>query len=314
MEMQSLKSRASGRIDLVMVQTMKALFDTGQVSRAAGLLGVTQPSVSQTLRRLREHFGDPLFVRSGNALHPTPRAMALRESIERLSREIEALSQRAPEFDPATSRREFVIAVTDIAEVMILPRLTQVFRAGAPAASLRSIRMNTSDLHRALEQGTVDLAAGTLYGAEVSLRQRRLGEYLFVCLTAAKGRWAQRPPTRTEYADHHHVLIPRYADLVDPTAQHLQQTGLQRRIVLTVANHFAAASAVEAADLLCTVPEHVGQMLASMFRVRVHPMPIDLGSIVTRIMWHERFHDDPGNLWLRGVVEDAYRRILPRRR
>lgn len=302
------------RIDVVMIQTMQALFDTGQVSKAATLLGVSQPSVSQTLRRLRAHFDDRLFVRSGNVLHPTPRAMALQEPIARLSRELELLSRQAPAFDPASSSRRFVVGITDIAEFMVLPQMMRAFRSQAPRASLRSIRMNTSDLREALERGDVDLAAGTLYGADVSLRQRRLGEYRFVCLTSATGRWAHTPPSLQDYAQSPHVLIPRYADVIDPTAEHLQQTGLRRHVVLTVANHFAAAGAVEAADLLCTVPEHVGSLLASMFGVRIHPMPMDLGTVVTRIVWHERFHHDPGNEWLRAVLEQAYRRILPNRR
>jgi LysR family transcriptional activator of mexEF-oprN operon len=304
-------SQAPIRIDVGMIQTLQALFDTGQVSKAALLLGVSQPSVSQTLRRLRAHFDDRLFVRSGNVLQPTPRAMALQEPIARLSRELELLSRQAPAFDPATSARRFVVGITDIAEFMVLPHMMRAFREQAPRASLRSIRMDTSDLRGALERGDLDLAAGTLYGADVSLRQRRLGEYRLVCLTSTRGRWAEHAPTVQDYAQSPHVLIPRFADVVDPTAEHLQQTGLRRQVVLTVANHFAAAGAVEAADLLCTVPEHVGTLLASMFGVRIHPMPLDLGTVVTRIIWHERFHHDPGNEWLRGVLEAAYRRILP---
>jgi DNA-binding transcriptional LysR family regulator len=299
------------KVDLTMVHTLRALFDTGQVSKAADRLGVSQPSVSQNLKRLREYFGDPMFVRSGNRLQPTPRAMALEPAIGRLVRDIELISQQPAAFDPSTATRDFIVSLTDIAEFMVLPRLSTEFRTEAPGCSLRSVRPSMANMREALEQGEIDLAVGTLHGVDVSLRQQRLGEYAFVCLTSLRGRWARKALTRVDYGDAPHVVVPRTSDAVDPIAQRLELAGIHRHVMLSAANHFAAVAAVEQADLLFTAPQHVGQHLAKMFHVRAQPLPLDLGTVITRIVWHERFHHDPGNQWLRKRVERAYRAVLP---
>ena len=300
------------KMDLTMIHTLRALFDTGQVSKAAERLGVSQPSVSQNLKRLRDYFGDPLFVRSGNRLHPTPRAMALEAIVARLTRDIGLISQQPKAFDPATATRDFVVSLTDIAEFMVLPQLGDEFRRVAPGCSLRSVRSNIALLREALERGEIDLAAGTLHGSDVSLRQLRLGEYNFSCLTSLRGRWARKPLSADDYRDAPHVIVPRTSDPVDPIAQRLELQGIHRHVVLTLANHFAACAAVERADLLFTVPHHVAEHLAKLFQLRVHPMPVDLGTVVTRIVWHERFHHDSGHVWLRKRVERIYRSVVQR--
>ncbi|VTU27315.1 Nodulation protein D 2 [Variovorax sp. PBS-H4] len=297
-----------------MVHTLKALFDTGQVSKAAERLGVSQPSVSQNLKRLRDYFGDPLFVRSGNRLYPTPRAMALEPTVARLARDIGLISQQPEAFDPATANRSFIVSFTDIAEFMVLPRLGSDLLREAPGCNLLSVRPTIQRMQEALEQGEVDVAAGTLHGTDVTLRQQRLGEYTFVCLVSLRGRWARKPLTLTDYRDAPHVMVPRTSDAVDPIAQRLELQGVHRRIAVTVANHFAACSAVEQTDLLFTVPQHVAGHLAKLFHLRVVPLPIDLGTVVTRIVWHERFHHDPGNLWLRKRVERIYRAVVPQQK
>ncbi len=302
---------AAAKVDLTMVHTLKALFDTGQVSKAAERLGVSQPSVSQNLKRLREYFADPLFVRSGNRLYPTPRAMALEAAVVRLTRDIELISQQPKAFDPRSATREFIVSFTDIAEFMVLPRLSGELLREAPGCSLRSARPAIAQMQEALEQGEIDLAAGTLHGTDVALRQQRLGEYAFVCLTSLRGRWARKPVTVDDYRTAPHVMVPRTSDAVDPIRQRLELQGIHRRIALTVANHFAACGAVEQSDLLFTAPQHVAGHLSKLFHLRAHPLPVDLGTVVTRIVWHERFHHDPGNLWLRKRVERIYRATVP---
>jgi LysR family transcriptional activator of mexEF-oprN operon len=304
----------AGKLDLTMVHTLRALFDTGQVSKAADRLGVSQPSVSQNLKRLRDYFEDPLFVRSGNRLYPTPRAMALEATVARLARDIELISRQPKAFDPATATRDFIVSFTDIAEFMVLPRLSAQLLRDAPSCGLRSVRPAIRGMEQALEQGELDLAAGTLHGTDVSLRQQRLGEYTFVCLVSLRGRWARKGVSLADYRDAPHVMVPRTSDAVDPIAQRLELQGIHRRVVLSVANHFAACGSVEQTDLLFTVPQHVAGHLAKMFHLRVVPLPVDLGTVVTRIVWHERFHHDPGNLWLRKRVERIYRAVVPQQK
>ncbi|MES2999509.1 MAG: LysR family transcriptional regulator [Pseudomonadota bacterium] len=299
-----------GKVDLTMVATLKALFDTGRVSRAADALGVTQRSVSQNLRRLRDYFGDELFVRTGNSLHPTPRAIALAPAVARLMRDIDLISRAPGAFDPATANREFIICMSEIGEFILLPRLAAAFAREAPMCAIRGLRVAQPQLTQALEKGDVDLAAGTLIGADSSLRQQRLAETPIVCMASSNGRWARVPLSREDYAEGRHVAVQRITDSIDPVGEHLRIAGIHRNVALSVSNDFVAARAVAEADLICTASRHVGVQLAALFPIQIQPLPFEAGKLVTRMLWHERFQQDPGHVWLRSMVEKTYRQAL----
>lgn len=291
------------KVDLNMVVTLQALFDTGQVSKAAAALNVSQPSVSQTLRRLREYFGDPLFVRSGNSLHATPRALELQAPIARISREIGLVSQRPPTFDPRTAAREFVVSMTDIAEFLGLPQAIAQFTVEAPHCALRSVRYKAEQLQPLLEDGQLDLAFGAYTGINETLRQMKLGHYDFVCCTALGPR---RQIGTADYLDGRHVVVPRFGEAEDYAAGALKRLGLARRVVLRLPNHFAAIAAVAESGLMATVPRHVAARLAKYFPIRLHDLPIDIGVVSSYMVWHERFHHDPSHQWLRKLLSHKY--------
>jgi LysR family transcriptional activator of mexEF-oprN operon len=301
--MKKTESTSLVKVDIHMVLTLKALFDTGQVSRAAAALGVTQPTVSQTLRRMREYFGDPLFVRVGNALRPTPRAIELQASVDRVSREIDLMSQRPPSFDPLTSVREFVVSMTDIAELLGLSRAIGAFTADAPHCSLRSVRAPAHDVHRLLEDGQLDLAFGSYSSINETLRQVKLGDYDLVCCTA-HGRLDSL--TADAYLGAKHVVVPRFGEPDDYAAGALKKLGLTRQVVLRLPNHVAALAAVGESGLIATVPRHVATALAGSYPIRVRDLPMDLGRVSSFMVWHERFHNDPSHQWLRGILSRNY--------
>lgn len=293
------------KVDLHMVITLKALLDTGQVSRAAQALGVTQPTVSQTLRRMRAYFGDPLFVRVGNTLRPTPRALELQESVERVNREIDLMSQRPPAFDPRSAMREFTVSMTDAAELLGLATAIGHFTAEAPQCTLRSIRAKADEAHRLLESGELDLAFGSYSSINGSLRQTKLGEYDLVCCTAP-GQFAEL--SAAQYLAGRHVVVPRFGEDDDQVAVALRRMGLTRQVVLRLPNHVAALAAVSRSGLLATVPRHVAVALARAYPIDMREAPMDLGRISTYMVWHERFHHDPSNQWLRTTLARFYPR------
>ncbi|MDR6858770.1 LysR family transcriptional regulator [Variovorax guangxiensis] len=300
-----------GRADLTMIATLKALLDTGNVSRAADALGVTQPSVSQSLKRMRQYFGDELFVRSGNAMNPTPRAIELGPLVDRVMRDVNLISQPGSEFDPMAANREFIICMTDIGEYMIVPNLASVFASEAPGCSIRTRRIPQARLREALELGEADLAVGTLAGANRSLRQQRLGEYVVTCMVSTQGRWAKSALTGDDYAAARHVVVQRLSDSVDPITERLRAKGIHRSVALFVDNHFVAARAVAETDLICTVPNVVmGEQLVSTFPVKLVPLPFEFGHFVSRLLWHDRYHTDPSHVWLRNTVERSARKMV----
>jgi len=298
------------RVDLTMVATLKAIFDTGTVSKAAQVLGVTQPSVSQNLRRARRYFGDELFVRSGNALQPTPRAIALQPALSRLMRELEAISRPPDAFEPQAANLEFIICMSEMAEYIVLPRLAAAFAREAPGCSIRGVRVPQSRLLAALEQGEVDLAAGNLVGADASLRQQGLGEHGLIGVVSAAGRRARAPLTRQSYMEARHVAIHRVSDSMDPVAERLRLKGIHRSVALSVSNDFVAGRAVAETDLVCTASVPVGRQLAALFPVLLQALPFKLEPLATRMIWHERFQRDARHRWLRQQVEAAYRNAI----
>lgn len=303
----SIASGRAGRVDPSLFASLLAILETGNVSRAADALGITQPAVSQNLRKLREHFGDRLFVRSGNSLQPTPRMLALQPVMARVLEDLDRLSRPAGGFEPDHCNREFTVSMSDSAEFAVLPQVAAEFALHSPGARLRGVRTPYMELSAMLERGDVDLALGSLIGAAPSLRQQRLADHRMVCLVSAEGRWAVTPPFFQDYVDGRHVAVLRVSDNADAVAQRLRLIGIQRNVVIRVSNDFVAAQSLIRTDALCTVGEAVGRQLAGLFPVKAHPLPFDVGPITTRMIWHERFQDDAGHIWLRKLVRRTYR-------
>ena len=147
-------------LDLNLIPYLVAMEDTRNVSRAAEQLGVSQPRVSTALGRLREYFNDPLFVRTSRGMEPTPRALALLPAARDALLRIEKGMLDAQDFDPATTTHTFSLALSDVGEIVFLPRLLQLFAERAPHANLRSVSLSPSHVERGLESGDVDLAIG----------------------------------------------------------------------------------------------------------------------------------------------------------
>ena len=303
----SRESGRSGHIDVNLVATLQAILDTGNASKAAVALGVTQPAISQSLRRLREHFGDELFVRSGNMLKPTPRMLALQPIIERLLRDLDMLSRPPDGFDPSTADQEFIVCLSEAAEFAVLPSVAAEFALHAPQCRIRGIRVHHSQLLPMLEQGEVDLAAGSLAGAAPSLRQQRLAEHRIVCMMSSRGKWANASLSLQDYVEGRHVSVRRMADTTDPISERLQVSGIHRNAVASVSSDFVAAQTVVKTDAICTLSEAAGRQLAALFPVQLQPLPFELGTLTARMIWHERLQRDASHIWLRRLVETAYR-------
>ncbi|AOI94100.1 LysR family transcriptional regulator [Burkholderia pseudomultivorans] len=301
------QSGRSSRVDLNLVATLQAIMDTGNVSKAAIALGVTQPAISQSLRKLREHFGDELFVRSGNSLKPTPRMLALQPVIARLLCDLDILSRPPDGFDPATAEQEFIVCLSEVAEFAVLPSVAAEFALHAPQCRIRGIRVHHSQLLSMLEQGEVDLAAGSLAGAAPSLRQQRLAEHRVVCMVSAQGRWSDTQLTLQDYIDGRHVSVRRIADTIDPISERLLAAGIHRNAVATVSSDFVAAQTIVKTDAICTVGEPAGRQLAALFPVKLLPVPFNVGTLTARMIWHQRFQRDASHIWLRKLIETAYR-------
>ncbi|MEM9452948.1 MAG: LysR substrate-binding domain-containing protein [Myxococcota bacterium] len=297
-------------IDLNLLVTLDALLAEGSVTRAARRLGIGQPAASHALGRLRELFEDPLFVRAGRAVVPTPRADALREPLARLLADVARLVRHEVEFDAATTTRSFVLICPDLL-APLLPRMSARLQGVAPRASLE-VRNRSGDDARALELGQADLAVGPGPAEGAGLQTRGLGTIHWgVVARRSHPAFARGRRLRARaWAEHPHVLVKTGSSSRSFVAAALERAGVSRRIGLVVPTFLAALVAVAETDLFFAAPrELVAPLLPRLDLVVVSP-PIEIPVIPIVALWHERYHADPAHRFFRGVVVDEFEASL----
>jgi DNA-binding transcriptional LysR family regulator len=292
-------------LDLGTLRALARLLDERSVTRAARALGLSQPAVSHALARARAALGDPLLVRAGARLVPTPRAEALREPLARALADLgEALSPPAP-FDPAASARSFALASADLAALALLPPLAARLGREAPGVSLRVVP--AAEVFGALAGGGLDLSLGRHADAPAGYRRQRLFAERFVCVARADHpAFRGRPSVETWAALRHVAVAPggRPGTLVDGA---LARVGLERRIALAVPHFLVVPHVVAESDLVATLPRRVAMRVARPLGLALHPPPVELERFEIFQLWHERSDGDAGHRWLRGLVKACVR-------
>jgi DNA-binding transcriptional LysR family regulator len=287
------------------------LYSTHSVTRAAEQMGLSQPTVSIWLGKLRAQLHDPLFVRTPAGMQPTPRADELivpaREALEALRR----LSAQNAVFAPESSTRRFRICMTDASHITLLPRMLAHVRALAPGVSLEAARIDDQTA-QALQSGEADLALGFVPWLESGFYQQALFPQDWVCLSNAAHPRIGKTLTLRAYRDEAHIGIVAGTGS-QMLADALERHGVQRRIVLELPGFLGLAAIVSTTDLIVTLPQHIGETLAAMAGLRVHACPVPVPPFTVKQHWHARYHHEPGNRWLRGVVATLYLNQGPRR-
>ncbi|AYQ90079.1 MULTISPECIES: LysR family transcriptional regulator [Burkholderia] len=299
-------------LDLNLIPYLVALDETRNVSRAGDLLGVSQPRVSAALGRLREHFGDPLFVRTSRGMEPTPRALALvpaaRDALAQIRRGLVA----PHDFDPATDTSTFSIALSDVGEIVFLPRLLQELARRAPGANLRSVSLPHAEIERGLEAGSVDLAVGyfpDLGGS--NFFQQRLFTHRFICLMRRGHPLAGKPLTLEQFLACGHAVVRAEGRSQEILEQHLAKARLQRRAVLETPHFMSLPFILGRTDLIATVPHAIGYAYAAEHAsITLVEPPLPLPRFDLRQHWHRKYHNDPRTAWLRGMVADLFNDAL----
>ncbi|MDJ1167096.1 LysR family transcriptional regulator [Burkholderia gladioli] len=299
-------------LDLNLIPYLVALDETRNVSRAGDLLGVSQPRVSAALGRLREHFGDPLFVRTSRGMEPTPRALALvpaaRDALAQIRRGLVA----PHDFDPATDTSTFSIALSDVGEIVFLPRLLQELARRAPRVNLRSVSLPHAEIERGLEAGSVDLAVGyfpDLGGS--NFFQQRLFTHRFICLMRRGHPLAGKPLTLEQFLACGHAVVRAEGRSQEILEQHLAKARLQRRAVLETPHFMSLPFILGRTDLIATVPHAIGYAyVAEHASITLVEPPLPLPRFDLRQHWHRKYHNDPRTAWLRGMVADLFNDAL----
>ncbi len=288
-------------MDLNLLVVLDALLEEGNVTKAAARVGLSQPAMSNALARLREKFGDPLFVRTPGGMIPTARARALTEPVRLALRAIGAALAPGPIFDPAQSSQVFTIATTDYAELVLLPELSARFRESAPGVKLdlRSPRERVPQ--RELEAGQLDVAIGLFPDAPASFYRQTLFVEDFVCILR-KDHPLRGKLTLEKYAALRHALISPFGGMTGTVDEALEKHGLKREVVVATPHFLVAPLVVVRTDYILTLPRRVAASLASYLPVRLVEPPLELSKFTISQLWHERTHHDPAHRWFRAQL------------
>jgi DNA-binding transcriptional LysR family regulator len=291
------------KLDIDWLNVFVEVYRTQSVSRAAERLSMAQANASVALNKLRRHFGDRLFARTSRGMEPTPYAQQIYAdvlaSVERLAR----LAGTRASFDPTTAERQFRICMTDISEIVVLPTLVNHLRRAAPGVLIEAEHIST-DSPRRLESGDIDLAVGFMPHLEAGFYQQTLFQQDFVCLAAKNHPRVKVRPNKQSFLAEAHIVVTTSGTghaIVDKV---LAQKKFERRIVLRVPSFLGVARLVAQTELLVIVPRRLGEALARQERVSVFEPPVALPPFAVKQHWHERFHADPGNAWLRKTLAE----------
>jgi DNA-binding transcriptional LysR family regulator len=298
-------SSGMSKPDFNLLVTLDVLLAEGSVAHAARRLRLSPSAMSRALARLRETTGDPLLVRAGRGLVPTPRAIELRERVGRLVQDAEAVLRPQEELDLARLDRRFTLRTSDGFVENFGPDLLARVGKDAPGVRLRFVQKSSRD-SAPLRDGSVDLETGVVgdkTGPE--LRTQALFRDRFVGVVRMGHGLSRGKVTPERYAAGRHVdrrlvdIAPRDKDIDEA----LKALGLQREIVTGVGGFATALALARASDLIASVPErHTGRLRDGMFSF---PLPVSMPQITVSMLWHPRLDADPAHRWLRGCVRDV---------
>jgi DNA-binding transcriptional LysR family regulator len=291
------------RPDLNLLVNLDVLLAEGSVARAARRLRLSPSAMSRALARLRATTGDPLLVRAGRGLVPTPRALELRGRVGPLVQDVETVLRPAATLDLARLERTFTLRTSEGFVENFAPAL--IARVGRQAPGVRLRFMQKPDKDSApLRDGLVDLETGVVgetMGPEV--RAQALFRDRFVGVVRKGHPLGKGRITPARYAAGRHIFVSRRGLDRGPIDDALARLGLQREIVTIVGGFATALALARTSDLIASVPErHTGILRAGMFSFR---LPVAMPEITVSLLWHPRLDADPAHRWLRGCVREA---------
>ena len=295
-------------IDIRLLHVFDQIYKLRSDSEAAAALDLGQPAVSVALSKLRHQYGDQLFVRTSNGMEPTPFGEGLVRPIRNALEALDVVLGHHDAFEPATSKRNFRICMTDISQLVLLPRLWEKLRVEAPNIHIEILPLSPN-LAQLLESGGADLALGFMPQLEAGFYQNVLFKQRFVCMVSANHPRIRTQLTLEQFQTEEHAVISSSGSAPVLIDQEIERMGLHRKISLKIPNFIGAALVVEHTDFIITIPDRLGDVLQGRGALKTFPVPFALPDYEVKQHWHERFHNDPGLRWLRRVIAELL--VLP---
>lgn len=296
-------------VDLNLLKTFMAIWEFRSLTQAGDVLHLSQPAVSHALRRLREVFNDPLFVRNGAVMVPTDAAVRLHPPIDDALLIIRGALQQHAKFDPAASERSFRLAMSDMAELHVLPLLLQALGEKAPGVRVQTRQMPVEELNVALRNGDVEVAIGYLPG----LGEDCIGELMlrdgFVCLLRSGHPLAQTELSRESLSELRYVHAETNATGHGLAEHALKAAGIQRNIAVRSPHFTVCPHVVAKTDLALVLPRTIANAFNQLGSFAIKELPIEMPVIQVKIYSHKRFQADSGIAWLRSELVQLFNEV-----
>ncbi len=302
MRLRDDSGKSASHLDLNLLALFDSIWRTRNLTATGAQLGLSQPAVSRGLARLREAYGDELFVRRQRGVEPTPFGQALAEPIAAALTIVRRTIEK-PSFSPRDDLRRFRVAMTDIGERYFLPRLAAWLAAHAPRVGIDTVTPSRPDLIADLASGEIDLGLGFLPNLGKQIQEQRLFREKFVYI-ARRGH--PRIDGRLAAADlrglPHAVGRPPGTEHAAIVEKVLTGPRIRAPVALRVASFLGIGPIVGSSDLVAVVPSNLAALVAEHVALQLIAPPVRFPSFDVSMVWHRRFQADPGGTWLRGAI------------
>lgn len=285
-------------LDLNLLKALDALLDEGSVTRAAQRLSLTQPAVSGMLTRLRDYFGDPLFVRTSHGMVPTLRASELSVPVKQILTDI-AILLKPIQFDPMTAELTYTLVATDYALKAVVVPLIAALKQHAPRIRIAVRSVDSERMYQQLSRGEVDLALVTPQTTPDDLHGRALYQEEYVCVARSHHPLAAASEmTLEQFCEQEHILVSTEGRFMGVTDEALAELSLTRRVGVSVNSFLVIPDILRSTDMIAVVPS---RMVPVDSDLAIIPLPLNVPGFTKSMAWHERTHRDPAHQWIRAL-------------
>ncbi|MES2363593.1 MAG: LysR family transcriptional regulator [Pseudomonadota bacterium] len=295
--------------DMNLLLTFDAIYRHQSLSSAAIELGLTQPAVSAALKRLRERFDNPLFVRTSHGMRPTPYADSMSLKITRALDIVREVDQTA-DFSPLTTSINFRVYINDIGMLLMMPQVMSYLSQHAPNARLTILDLRPDEVVYALDNGSIDLAVGYFLGMPNWAHQQVVRNTSYVCAVRSDHPVIHNSLSLEQFVNARHGMYWTSGSPHSAVEEALAGLDLTRDVMLRLPRFSALPFFIAQSDLIMTIPEDLGVGFSRLINIKLFKPPLKLPNFEIRQYWHERHHADPANKWLRNIIKKETANML----
>jgi DNA-binding transcriptional LysR family regulator len=293
--------------NLKLLLVFQALMRTRNVGLAAKSLNMSQPSVSRSLNSLRAHFNDKMFVRTHSGMMPTPCSLEMASTVDEMLELYHSRLAQPHRFDPMTSQRTFKIATSEIGHAFFLPRLINRFENNAPHASLKGVPLGLHSLIEELETGETDVAIGSFPKLYAGVYERTLFKANYVCLVRSGHPYIKRTLSLERFQQSKHIIASAkgLGHIHGQIEKQIFEACPKENIQVVSHSFFSCALIALQTDYILTLPSKILVGFGKTPGFRVFEPPMKLPSFDVKQYWHERYHQEPSNRWIRNQIVEC---------